>query len=253
MILEQGLRLTFIGLTETQMLIIRSHYIGQQGRFLSFDIPNELLSGMTAPASFTPTGYSWTYASAPKVEDIPGTQNYKVSVELSSVPPEGANVNGAEFTVGINIVTEMVAVVSSAFTAGAASVVPAGLNLTVTATFTAGAASGGASNVFTWSNPDTGNPPANSYRLYGTVFSGFARLSTTTNTGYKKDELLAGLTLGRSITVLAKGVTHTGTVSTAGSLTDAGTSTERIDVFFNVTPTFPDTALGDGAMTLTLL
>ena len=109
------------------------------------------------------------------------------------------------------------------------------------------------SNSFTWDFPDTGNPPANSYRLYGTVFSGFARLSTTTSTGYKKDELLAGLTLGRSITVLVKGVTHTGTVSTAGSLTDAGTSTERIDVFFSVTPTFPDTALGDGAMVLTLL
>jgi hypothetical protein len=109
------------------------------------------------------------------------------------------------------------------------------------------------SNSFTWDFPDTGNPPANSYRLYGTVFSGFARLSTTTSTGYKKNELLAGLTLGRSITVLAKGVTHTGTVSTAGSLSDAGTSTERIDVFFSVTPTFPDTALGDGAMVLTLL
>lgn len=247
-ILDQGLQLTFVGLTETQMLSIRSHYIGQQGRFLSFDIPNDLLSGMAAPASFTPTGYSWIYASTPKVEDIPGTQNYTVSVELSTVPPEGANVNGAEFTVGTYIITEMVAAVSSVFAAGAASVVPAGLDLTVTATFTAGAAAGGP--VFTWNNPDTGNPPTNSYRLYA---SGFARLSTTTSAGYRKDELLAELTTSRSVTVLVNSVTHTGTISTAGALEDAGTSTERVTATFNMSPAFADTTLSDTAMTLTLL
>ena len=58
-ILEQQLRLTFLGLTEVEMLSIRSHYIGQQGRFLSFAIPDSLLSGMATPADFTPTGYSW--------------------------------------------------------------------------------------------------------------------------------------------------------------------------------------------------
>jgi len=249
-ILDQGLQMTFVGLTETQMLNIRSHYIGQQGRFLSFDIPNDLLSGMAAPASFTPTGYSWIYASTPKVEDIPGTQNYTVSVELSTVPPEGANVNGAEFTVGTYIITEMVAAVSSAFAAGAASVVPAGLDLTVTATFTAGAADGGNNNVFTWNNPNDTNPTSNTYRLYA---SGFARLSTTTSTGYKKDELLAGLTTSRSVTVLVNSVTHTGTVSTAGALEDAGTSTERVTVTFSMSPAFTNTTLSDTAMTLTLL
>lgn len=252
-ILEQRLRLSFIGLTEAQMLSIRTHYVGQQGRFLSFAIPTSLLSGMTTPANFTPTGYSWIYGSAPQVEDIPCAQRYNVSLELVTVPPEGVNVNGAELTVGTYIITEMVAAVTSAFAAGAASVVPAGLDLTVTATFTAGAANGGASNVFTWSNPDTGNPPANSYRLYGSIFTGLARLSTTTNVGYKKNELLAGLTAGRSVTVSAKGVTHTGTVSTAAALDDAGTPTERVQVFFDVTPIFTDSALGDGAMTLALL
>ena len=102
-ILEQQLRLTFVGLTEAQMISVRSHYVGQQGRFLSFAIPSSLLSGMTTPASFTPTGYSWIYGSAPQVEDIPGTQRYTVSVELVTIPPEGANVNGAEFTVSITL------------------------------------------------------------------------------------------------------------------------------------------------------
>jgi hypothetical protein len=40
-ILEQRLRLTFIGLTEAQMLSIRTHYVGQQGRFLSFRHPHQ--------------------------------------------------------------------------------------------------------------------------------------------------------------------------------------------------------------------
>ena len=102
-ILEQRLRLTFVALTEAQMLSVRSHYITQQGRFLSFDIPTSLLSGMTTPASFTPTGYSWIYAGAPQVEDIPGIQRYTVSVELITVPPEGANINGADFTVSITL------------------------------------------------------------------------------------------------------------------------------------------------------
>jgi hypothetical protein len=246
-ILDQLLRLSFAALTEQQMLSIRAHYIGQQGRFLSFAIPNDLLSGTTTPSSFTPTGYSWTYAAPPQISDV-ACGRYDVSVELATVPPEGANINGAEFTVGTYIITEMVAAVSSTFAAGAASVVPAGLDLTVTTTFAAGAAAG--APVFTWDNPDTGNPPANSYRLYA---SGFARLSTTTSAGYKKDELLAGLTTSRSVTVLVNSVTHTGTVSTAGALEDAGTSTERVTATFSMSPAFTDTTLSDTAMTLTLL
>ena len=126
-IIEQQLRLTFIGLTESEMLSIRTHYIGQQGRFLSFFIPSSLLSGMTTPAYFTPTGYSWIYGSAPQVEDIPGTQRYTVSVELVTIPPEGANVNGAEFTVTASIQGGVVADNTSA-----------GFDLTVTASMEGG-------------------------------------------------------------------------------------------------------------------
>ncbi len=101
-LLEQRLRLIFVALTESQMLSVRSHYNGQQGRFLSFEIPTSLLSGMASPASFTPTGYSWIYATTPQIEDI-GLQRYTVSVELMTVPPEGANVNGAEYSVTITL------------------------------------------------------------------------------------------------------------------------------------------------------
>ena len=140
-ILEQQLRLTFIGLTEAQMLSIRSHYIGQQGRFLSFVIPDSLLSGMTTPAYFTPTAYSWIYGSSPQVEDIPGTQRYTVSVELVTVPPEGANMNGFDF------------VVSVALVAGAASSEATGADLIVTALIEGGVVADNSSAGFEISVP----------------------------------------------------------------------------------------------------
>jgi hypothetical protein len=127
-IIEQQLRLTFLGLTEAEMLSIRTHYVGQQGRFLSFFIPSSLLSGMTTPAYFTPTGYTWIYGSAPQVEDIPGIQRYNVSVELVTIPPEGANVNGAEFTVSITLAAGIPSVPGDA----------TGADLTVTASIAGG-------------------------------------------------------------------------------------------------------------------
>jgi hypothetical protein len=153
-IIEQQLRLTFLGLTEAEMLSIRSHYIGQQGRFLSFFIPSSLLSGMAAPGYFTPTGYSWIYASAPQVEDIPCAQRYNVSVELVTIPPEGANVNGAEFTVSITLAAGIASVpgdatgadltVTASIEGGVvADNSSAGFDLTVSISLAAGGADGG--------------------------------------------------------------------------------------------------------------
>lgn len=131
-ILEQRLRLTFIALTEAQMLSIRSHYIGQQGRFLSFTIPTSLLSGMTTPAYFTPTGYRWIYASSPQVEDIPCTQRYTVSIELVTIPFEGGSLNGAEFTLAMSIAAGI----------GTGTANTTGFDLTVTASLAEGVATG---------------------------------------------------------------------------------------------------------------
>jgi len=142
-ILEQSLRLSFSALTEDEMLSIRSHYIGQQGRFLSFAIPNDLLSGTTNPTNFTPTNYSWTYAAPPQITDV-GIHRYDVSVALVTVPPEGANINGAEFTVGISWATvpAMPETVTVTFAPGLSSVESLGLDLAVTASLVEGAASG---------------------------------------------------------------------------------------------------------------
>lgn len=101
-LLEQRLQLTFVALTESDMLSIYSHYNEQQGRFLPFVIPTSLLSGMAAPASFTPTGYNWIYADTPKIEDI-GFQRYTANVELIAVPILGASINGDNLIVTISL------------------------------------------------------------------------------------------------------------------------------------------------------
>jgi hypothetical protein len=128
-LVNQRLRLSFAVLTEAEMLSIRTHYIGQQGKFLSFDIPNDLLSGVTTPADFTPTGYSWVYASTPVIEDT-GCSRYNVSLELVTIPPEGASVNGSYFTIGISLAP------------GKAGGGASGADLTVTASIDPGAATG---------------------------------------------------------------------------------------------------------------
>ena len=102
-IIDQRLQLTFAALTEAQMLSIHSHYIDRQGRFLSFAIPNSLLSGMLAPASFTLINGSWLYASPPQVEDVPGLNRYTVSVDLVNAPPENATASGCRLNVPVTL------------------------------------------------------------------------------------------------------------------------------------------------------
>lgn len=69
---------------------------------------------------------------------------HDVSVELITVPPEGVNITGADFTVGISFVTvtPMNETVSITFAAGISSVESLGLDLSVTASLNAGAATG---------------------------------------------------------------------------------------------------------------
>jgi hypothetical protein len=85
------LRLFFPALTTSEMLEIKAHYAGQRGGFVSFDIPDELLSGADAPASFTPAGQKWKYTARPQVKDISvdgdsPSNFHDVTVELASTP-----------------------------------------------------------------------------------------------------------------------------------------------------------------------
>lgn len=91
--LTSALRLTFISLTEANMLSIVNHYNGQQGGYLAFAIPSQLLSGVSAAADYTLTGYQWRYAEPPIIDDIP-CAGHSVEVTLESVEPQGVMLSG---------------------------------------------------------------------------------------------------------------------------------------------------------------
>jgi hypothetical protein len=96
------LRLFFPAITTAELLSVISHYSGQRGRFLPFAIPNDLLSGVTTPAGFTPAGHQWRYSARPTVEDISivgGTNRHNLTIELETVPPENTIAQGARLRV----------------------------------------------------------------------------------------------------------------------------------------------------------
>jgi len=95
------LRLSFPKLSESDRLAVEAHYHGQQGGFLPFAVPAEVLSGFTA-ADFVLTGYRWIYARPPEVADFCGPF-YDVSIDLESVPDEGAWLPGMLWIVGLSL------------------------------------------------------------------------------------------------------------------------------------------------------
>jgi hypothetical protein len=145
-VLGVRLRLFFPAITTAELLSVISHYSGQSGRFLAFAIPEDLLSGVTTPADFTPAGHQWRYAARPTVEDISivgGTNRHNLTIELETVPPENTIAQGARLRVRASLRAGSAQLgeffdVYAWLDAGAGSVVDPFL---VTATLTAGAAS----------------------------------------------------------------------------------------------------------------
>jgi hypothetical protein len=91
--LSSRLRLTFISLTEANMLTILTHYNDKKGGYLPFAIPAELLSGVSSAGEYTLTSYQWRYVEPPVIDDIP-CAGHSVEVTLESIPPEGITVSG---------------------------------------------------------------------------------------------------------------------------------------------------------------
>lgn len=145
--LSSSIRLSFLGLTEAQMLSILSHYQGQLGSFSSFDIPDEVVSGLSI-LDLQLTGYAWRYADPPQVTDLP-CGGHNVEVALESIPPEGAAVSGLDQQVLASFVAGDVAVsngitstISISISGGATTVAADGITATLTISLDAGAASG---------------------------------------------------------------------------------------------------------------
>ena len=124
-----SLRLSFVRLSESDMLSILSHYNTQQGDFIPFAIPSSILQGFTA-ADFIPTGYLWRYAEPPEVQDFCGPY-HDVSVVLESVAAESVLASGMTRTIVASL---------TAGAATASSTAPA-MQISVTLSFVGGAAS----------------------------------------------------------------------------------------------------------------
>lgn len=145
--LSSQLRLTFVAITESQMLSILSHYQAQRGSFESFSLPSAVWSGANSPSDYQQSGYGWRYIDPPSVTDRMCADAYDVELTLETVPPEGTALSGlssiiiASLAGGAPITTSglNVTVTASIMVGGAT---PSGLAETVTASLAAGSAGG---------------------------------------------------------------------------------------------------------------
>jgi hypothetical protein len=151
--LAAQLRLSYIGLSEAQMLQIWNHYANRQGVFRSFALPAEVVSngGIT---DYVPATYRWIYSGPGQVEDLP-CGGHNVSLTLETVPPVSASVIGAQLSISLRLsagagaggeyapgISESIAL---SLSAGNALAQIDGLLATFGLTLTAGAAIGNAS------------------------------------------------------------------------------------------------------------
>jgi hypothetical protein len=125
--LAAQLRLSFLGLTQAQMLQIWNHYNGRRGEFRSFALPAEVVSNGTI-TDYLPGDYIWRYAGPGSVEDLP-CGGHNVSLTLETVPPVAASVVGAQMQIRLSLA------------AGNAVAMPAGINLTLNLSLDPGAGS----------------------------------------------------------------------------------------------------------------
>lgn len=161
------LRLTFIGLSEAEMLQFLTHYISSNGTYAAFDLPSATWSGVSIATDYKLTGYAWRYAESPSVEDLP-CGGHQVSIRLVSVPPQGSYVAGMDLFINYLLLAPT-------------PVNQVGLNVVVSLSFKPGVASG--------NSPGTGGGMTQTLAL------------SVSGTGATGAASIAGLTATVSITV----------------------------------------------------
>ena len=82
--LEQTLTLTFRALPEADLNLIYTHYKGQEGELIAFDLPSTVWSGYTTVPVSAST-FDWRYASAFSVTPSASPGRFDLEVELVSV------------------------------------------------------------------------------------------------------------------------------------------------------------------------
>lgn len=81
----QTLSLSFGNLSETQLNLVKTHYLDRQGTFDFFFLPAEAWNGYTTPPIALVSSYAWRYAGPPTISDgIVG--KWAVDVELVTHP-----------------------------------------------------------------------------------------------------------------------------------------------------------------------
>ena len=81
----QTLTLGYTNLTETQLNLIKDHYIAQEGTFEIFFLSSEVWNGYSTPPIALVDTYAWRYAGPPTISDgIVG--RWAVDVELVTHP-----------------------------------------------------------------------------------------------------------------------------------------------------------------------
>lgn len=79
------LELGFVALTQAQAKLLRDHYRGQQGGYISFDLSAEAWAGHTSMTDLVPTTTVWRYSEPP--EETHHDSGYvDVTLSLISVP-----------------------------------------------------------------------------------------------------------------------------------------------------------------------
>jgi hypothetical protein len=80
----QNLSLGYENLSETEAQQIIDHFNGQEGSLISFDLPNIIWSGYSAPP-VSASDYKFIYAAGLDISNV-SPLRYNVAVELTTIP-----------------------------------------------------------------------------------------------------------------------------------------------------------------------
>ena len=82
--IAQRLTITYEYLTETEAQTLLSHYNGQNGSIVPFDLSSSVWAGYSTPP-VSSSSYQWRYAQSFQIS-ISSPNRYSTSIELISVP-----------------------------------------------------------------------------------------------------------------------------------------------------------------------
>ena len=121
--IESTLKLSYIGISEAEMLSFLLHYNLQRGTFGTFGLPADVLSGVSNTDDYTLSGYAWSYAEPPDVEDLPcGGHNVDVTLESAVAPT--ADLITLNATITVDVISGLAAASNGTTQTVALSLVP---------------------------------------------------------------------------------------------------------------------------------